>query len=72
MGRRTSDLVILLVRPALLTAAMVGSVMLGPGMETTLPVLPYITAAAGAAVGLVMAASGRTGSGTAAIRIRPW
>jgi hypothetical protein len=72
MGRRTSDLVILIARPALLTAAMVGSVMLGPGMETTLPVLPYITAAAGAAVGLVMAASGRTGSGTAAIRIRPW
>jgi len=72
MGRRTSDLVILLVRPALLMAAMVGSVMLGPSMETTLPVLPYITAAAGAAVGLVMAASGRTGSGTAAIRIRPW
>ncbi len=72
MGRRTSDVVILLARPALLTAAMVGSVMLGPSMEATLPVLPYITAAAGAAVGLVMAASGRTGSGTAAIRIRPW
>ena len=72
MGRRTSDLVILLARPALLTAAMVGSVMLGPSMETTLPVLPYITAAAGAAVGLVMAASGSAGAGTAAIRIRPW
>lgn len=72
MGRGTSDLVIMLGRPVLLLAAMVGSVMLGPSMESALPALPFITAAVGAAVVLVLAASGGRASGTAAIRIRPW
>jgi hypothetical protein len=71
-GRRISDLTIMLLRPAILVGAMVGSVMLGPSLGSILPSLPHITAAAGAGVLLVLAASGRGSTTTASIRIRPW
>lgn len=71
-GRRIPDLSIVFTRPVILVGAMVGSVMLGPSMASSLPSLPYVTAAAGAAVVLVLAASGRGSTGTSAIRLRPW
>jgi len=67
-----SDASIMLIRPAALVGAMVGSVMLGPAMQSMLPALPQATAAAGAALALVLASSGRQAPGTSAIRIRPW
>lgn len=69
-NRKVSDLWIVLGRPALLTGALVGSVMLGPAMGQWLPSLPHLTATLGAA--LVLASSTTRARQTEAIRIRPW
>ncbi len=67
-----SDAWILLFWPAILTGALVGSVMLGPTMESALPSLPRFTAAAAAVLVLGLASTGQASTRTSAIRIHPW
>lgn len=71
-ARTTSDLWIVLGRPALLTGALVGSVMLGPTMQASVPSLPHVTAAAGGVLVLLTATGAGRARETAAIRLRPW